>query len=406
LWRSVEHTGADRALLFWYRNGKHEIEAEATIAQSEVRICFSKSFGRLPNYPKSVLRYLNRMEESVALRDATDNHQFFDDDYFRSEPPRSIIGVPVMIRREFVGALYLESSQMHLAFTTDLVASLELLAQWTAIAIGSASSASQPESERRVKPRRRQATTSRAHENRQKGLTEEIHRMQGMVAALTHELRQPLEAILGNAEAALDLLRTPRPDLAEAGAALEDVVRDVFRAVAAERSVRAIFERQPLSMISLDLGEILRHVGDLVRNEAAVGEINLKLCLPKSLPRVHGNRSQLTQAFLNIITNAFESVLEVKDRQREVIITASHLKPGLVRVAICDSGSGVDPQILPRMFIDFFTTKDRGMGMGLSIVRSIVLKHGGRIWASPNRDHGMTFEIELSTDKLSPRSQG
>ncbi|MBV8134277.1 MAG: GHKL domain-containing protein, partial [Deltaproteobacteria bacterium] len=117
--------------------------------------------------------------------------------------------------------------------------------------------------------------------------------------------------------------------------------------------------------------------------------------LPHSLPPIVGNRTQLIQALINLILNAFDAVCQNDGSPREVDLIVSHRQAGLLNVAVRDTGSGVDPAIMPLLFDAFFTTKPNGMGMGLSIVRSIIENHGGRLWAARNPDRGVTMEFSL-----------
>jgi signal transduction histidine kinase len=130
--------------------------------------------------------------------------------------------------------------------------------------------------------------------------------------------------------------------------------------------------------------------------DAALKGIAVRLNLPASLPTVTGNKAQLTQALMNLLLNAFEAICEDDDTRREVEISARQREPGHVHVAVCDSGKGIDSEIVPRLFDAFFTTKPRGMGMGLAIVHSIIENHGGRVWVTRNHpDRGTTMEFDL-----------
>ncbi|MBV9672098.1 MAG: PAS domain S-box protein, partial [Verrucomicrobia bacterium] len=216
-----------------------------------------------------------------------------------------------------------------------------------------------------------------------------------LTASLAHELNQPLAAIRSNAETADLLLTAQKPDLALAKAAIEDVIRDNNRAVQTIRNVRALFQRDRLETSPVDLREVLFDAERIVRSDAKLNKISLKLNLPKSLPRVIGNRSQLMEVMLNLLINAFDSVCESADGVREVEVFASEPMTGFLRIAVRDSGKGIDPEIMTRIFDAFFTSKPGGMGMGLSIVRSIVENHRGRIWATPNAERGVTLEFEI-----------
>jgi two-component system, LuxR family, sensor kinase FixL len=217
----------------------------------------------------------------------------------------------------------------------------------------------------------------------------------GLTAALAHELNQPLGAIRSNAQAACRLLSTPKPDLVELRAAIEDVIRDNSRAVDTVQNVRSIFRRDLADMTRVDLEEILHDVDRIVRADAALYGIAVRLDVPAPLPPVVGNKTLLIQALMNLILNAFEAMAGNDDCRREVEISAKQCEPGRVHVAVRDSGKGIDLEIMPRLFDAFFTTKPQGMGMGLAIVHSIIESHGGELWATRNPDRGATLEFDL-----------
>jgi signal transduction histidine kinase len=216
-----------------------------------------------------------------------------------------------------------------------------------------------------------------------------------LTASLAHELNQPLGAILSNAQAVRRILAGKKPDLAEVKAAIEEIIQDNSRAVETIRNVRTLFQRGEAQMSPVDLKQVVHDVERILTADAVFKNISLHLDLPASLPTIIGNRTQLIQALMNLVLNAFDSVCENGDGPREVTIWVKKDETQQVRIAVRDSGKGIDPEIIPRLFEAFFTTKPDGMGMGLAITRSIIENHGGRLQAIPNADRGATLHFTL-----------
>ena len=230
--------------------------------------------------------------------------------------------------------------------------------------------------------------------------------MGGLTASLAHELNQPLAAVRSSAQAARRLLAAKRPKLEEVKAAIVDVIQDNARAADTIRNVRALFQRDEVQMSPVNLRQILYDVERIVRADATLKNVTLRLDLPTALPTVIGNRTQLIEALMNLVSNAFDSVCESVDGPREVEIRASQPEAEHIHVSVRDSGNGIEPEVRPRLFDAFFTTKPKGMGMGLAIVRSIIENHGGRLWATRNPDRGATFKFDLPVSDVKETKSG
>jgi len=214
--------------------------------------------------------------------------------------------------------------------------------------------------------------------------------MAEVTASLAHELNQPLGAILNNAQAARRLLGARRPDIKELRDALEGIVRDVTRATDIVRHTREVFQSITEAKGSFDIRELLLDVERMLASEAKARGISLRVTLPASLPGVRGNRQGMIQVLMNLVLNAFDSVAESSKPPRIVEINAEP-NSAVVHVRVRDTGKGIDPEVLPRLFNAFVTTKGKGTGIGLAIARSIIEKSGGRIWVAQNAGPGATI---------------
>jgi C4-dicarboxylate-specific signal transduction histidine kinase len=215
-------------------------------------------------------------------------------------------------------------------------------------------------------------------------------------ASIAHEVNQPLTGMVTRASAALLWLRREEPDLTKAEAALEQIVEAGQRAADIVKSVHAMFTSQSIERTLIDLNSLILAVLAIVRSDMQAHAVNLQKDLNDELSTVLGDKVQLQQVVLNLVVNAIEAMHSAQHRVLKV--QSDRSEPGLVRVLIADTGVGIDPSNHKRIFKPLFTTKSRGMGMGLSICHSIIESHGGRIWAEPAPDGGSIFQFELPTN--------
>ena len=239
----------------------------------------------------------------------------------------------------------------------------------------------------------------RAEEELHKAQTELAHATRvttlgELTASIAHEINQPLAAIVANGNASLRWLSHAPPNVEEARLALSSIVREGLRTADVITNIRAIFHKGDEARAALNVNELVREILGLTQGEIQNGRVAVRTELANGLPGVLGNRVQLQLVFRNLITNAVEAMSAVKDRARVLGITTQRTPSG-VRIAVADSGTGIDPDNVDRVFDTFFTTKSYGMGMGLSICRSIVEAHGGRLSASSAHPHGSMFEVVL-----------
>jgi PAS domain S-box-containing protein len=216
-----------------------------------------------------------------------------------------------------------------------------------------------------------------------------------LAASLAHELNQPLGAILCNAEAAQSLLDSGRSNLEEVRRALGDIIEDDQRAGQVIRRLRALFRKEAVEGQPLNVNDLVRETLALLRSELILKSISAQLDLAPELPPVIGGRVELQQVLMNLVLNAVDAMANRESGRRNVRIATSVDGPRSVRVSVSDSGAGLPAELIAERWEPFFTTKPTGMGMGLSISRSIIESHGGRLWAVNNPDQGATFYFTL-----------
>jgi PAS domain S-box-containing protein len=284
-------------------------------------------------------------------------------EYFRKDGGR----VPVLIG----SAAFDEQRDQGVAFVLDL------------------SERKRAEAEARESERRyREMQMEVAHSNR-------VATMGQLTASIAHEVNQPIAAAATNAQAALRWLGARPPDLEEVRQALDRIVKDAHRAGDVIGRIRELIKKAPPRKDQVDMNEAIREVIELTRGEAAKHGALVRAALGEGLPAIEGDRVQLQQVVLNLIVNAVQAMGSVAEGPRELFITAARAEPDGVLVAVKDSGPGLAPESLEQLFAPFYTTKPGGLGMGLSICRSIIEAHGGRLWVSANLPRGAIFNFTV-----------
>jgi PAS domain S-box-containing protein len=214
-------------------------------------------------------------------------------------------------------------------------------------------------------------------------------------ASMAHELNQPLTAILTNAQAAQRFLAAGQPDMDEFREILRDIAHDTTRARDVIRHLRALVKKTGPEFIRLDLAETIREVVGFLHGDIVARNVRVTLELAADLPPVRGDRIQLQQVMINLLLNAFDALNGHPVPGRQVTVTAATESPAAIRVTVRDCGAGIPHDQLETIFTPFYTTKPDGMGMGLSVTRSIIESHRGRIWAENNPHPGATFQFTL-----------
>jgi PAS domain S-box-containing protein len=216
-----------------------------------------------------------------------------------------------------------------------------------------------------------------------------------LIASISHEVNQPLAAVVNAAAACRRWLDGGTPNLDEARSAVDWIVKEGNRASEVIRRVRALANKTDIEKVPLDIDDVVGEAIALVQRELISHRVSLRMEFAPALPMILGDRVQLQQVIINLVMNGIEAMQSVSDRPRELVIGSHQDETHRVLVIVTDSGVGISAENADRLFNAFFTTKSSGMGMGLSICRSIIEAHGGRLWATANVPHGATFQFTL-----------
>jgi signal transduction histidine kinase len=222
-----------------------------------------------------------------------------------------------------------------------------------------------------------------------------VSMMGELAVSIAHEVNQPLAGVVNNASASLRWLAREVPNVEEVREGLHRIVRDGKRAGEVIARIRALTRRAEMLREKLDLNETIREVLTLVGDEAKKKSVIIRTRFAEDLSPVSGDRVQLQQVALNLVMNGIEAMSSVGERARELVITTRNVDADRVQASVQDSGIGIDPEKLDKIFDSFYTTKPGGMGMGLSISRSILQAHGGRLWATAKDGPGTIFDFTL-----------
>jgi PAS domain S-box-containing protein len=239
--------------------------------------------------------------------------------------------------------------------------------------------------------RLRQLEADLAHINR-------VSMMGELAASIAHEVNQPLAGVVSNGSACLRWLAADVPNLEEARENARRIVRDGKRAAEVIARIRALSKRAAAARERLDLNETIQDVLALVGDQVKKESVIVRTHFADDLSAVSADRVQLQQVILNLVVNAIEAMSSVGDRARELVITTRNKDSEQMQVTVEDSGTGIDPEKIDKIFDSFYTTKPGGMGMGLSICRSIIQAHGGRLWATAKDGIGTIFSFTLPPD--------
>ena len=501
---AVEHAGAERGLLILVHAGEPHVEAKALTGHGSVEVVVQSARVMPSDLPQSTLHYVLRTGQRVVLDDASAEGLHSQDEYVRSNQPRSVLCLPIFREEDVIGVLYLENNLTTRAFTADRVAVLDFLASQAAIWLENARLYSDlqrsetwlreaqylsatgsfywhvttdeiafsaqtyrlyeldpnepitpaliaaryhpedlPLLEEMIAIARGPATdldyrlrmlmpdqsvkhfhlvahaTRDAHgeveyigavqDVTQRHLAEEalgkarselahvarITTLGVLTASIAHEVNQPLLGIVTNASTCLRMLAAEPPNIEGARKTAQRSIRDGHRAADVIKRLRALFGQKGTITEMVDLNEAAREVLSLSSIELQRSRVVLQIDLAADLPPVLGDRVQLQQVMLNLLLNASDAMIDVHNRPRQLAIATALDEHDEVRLTVRDTGMGLAAEGMDRLFEAFYTTKAGGMGMGLSVSRSIIESHRGRLWASANDGPGATFSFSV-----------
>jgi two-component system sensor kinase FixL len=242
---------------------------------------------------------------------------------------------------------------------------------------------------------RRQVEISEQQHREQLAHVARVATMGELTASLAHEVNQPLNAVMNNAQAAIRFLHREKPDLGEVGEALVDIVRDGKRAAEVIQRLRQFLRPDEMHAQAVDINQLIMETAALTRNDFQTSNTNIRFSLADNLPPIWADRIQIQQVVLNLLMNAKEAMDQAGASPREILVMTGQEDEETVKVSLRDRGAGLTSEDLKKIFEPFYTTKNAGMGLGLAISRSIIASLGGKVWATPNPDQGATLAFTL-----------
>jgi len=378
---AIEQAGAERGVLVRARGGEPRIVAQARVGEGDVVRCNEPVSSTL--LAESVLYQVLHTGQSLCLDDAMADAAFMADDYIHRSQARSLLCLPLSNQARLVGALYLENNLSAGVFDPARIAVLRLLASQAAISLENARLYHEV-AEREA--RNRQVQAELAHANR-------VATMGQLAASIAHEVNQPIAATVTNANAAIRWLGAQPPALDEVALGLGRIIKDANRAAQVLGRIRELIRKAPPQKQVVDINAVVLEMVEFTRGEATRGRAQVHTELAEGLAQVLADRVELQQVLLNLILNALEAMAEVEGARTLHISTV--IDQDGVQVSVADSGPGFVAQNLEQLFEPFYTTKATGLGMGLSICRSIIESHGGHFAASAGQGPGAVLQFTL-----------
>jgi signal transduction histidine kinase len=389
---TVVHAGAQRALLLLVKHDAPIICAIGQGGDDGLQIELLEQVPDKTHLPLSILYRVMRTQQRLVLDDVSADVYFGDDQYLQHHRVRSALCVPLIKQGRVIGVLYLENNLAPGVFTICRTGVLELLAGQAAISLESAQLHSQLQEENA----RRQDVENALRTARAKlAQVAQATIMGELAASIAHEINQPLASIVSNAAASMRWLNRETPQVEEALSGLRDIVGDGRRAGAIVNALQSLARQGPHHRRRLLINDVIRHVVALTVVEVEHQRVLMTTHLTRSPLLVYASGVQLQQVVLNLILNALDAMSAGDHVLRRLAITSEAVGHEYMVVSVEDSGPGIEAQNLDKLFNAFFTTKDKGMGMGLAICQSIIHAHGGNLYAMPARYGGATFVFTL-----------
>jgi PAS domain S-box-containing protein len=377
LQKTGEFLGVERVTLLEFTEGVSTLKPVASFTASGFEPYRSSDF---PHSMPWIVAQVGKGEQVVLNRilDDLPPEASTDKAYLQNIGLRSKVLIPIKVGGKVEFAISLSSFRRERRWPDELVKRMRLLGEiFVNILI-----------RKRATIKARSLGEELAHVARVTTLGE-------LAGALAHEINQPLAAILSNAQAARRFLTAGEPDMEELAEILKDIAEDTERASAVIKNLRRMMKKEEGEFLPLAINEVAHEVVSLVKRDPVGHRVDISLQLEDDLPPVLGDRVQLQQVLMNLIRNGFEAMMYQEEGTRELVLRSRRQDERHLRVEVQDAGIGIEEAKLDRIFDPFFTTKSEGMGMGLSVNRTIIEAHGGRLWAWNNPEYGMTFSFTL-----------
>ena len=389
---TIIHAGAQRALLLLVKDEAPVICAIGQSGDDGLRIELTDTVPDKRHLPLSILYRVMRTRQRLVLDDVCADAYFGADEYVHRHPVRSALCVPLVKQGRVLGVLYLENNLAPGVFTVCRTEVLELLASQAAISLETARLHQELEQEN---ARRRDVEIALRGARARLASVAQTTVMGELAASIAHEINQPLASMVSNAAAGIRWLNRENPQVDEALSGLRDIVAEGRRAGEIVNALQSLARQGPHHRRRLLVNDVIRHVVALTGVEVEQQRVLMTTHLTRSPLRVCASSVQLQQVVLNLILNALDAMSAGDHVLRRLSITSEVVGRDYLVVSVEDSGRGIEPGDMPLLFNAFFTTKDKGMGMGLAICQSIISAHGGHLYAMPARYGGATFVFTL-----------